>query len=142
MVATDISYSDKKEEQFIFAEIIKMVPSFRDLLSACAGHRRALLNLMRMVIARTCSHIIVPDSVTRQLQNSANRARSDDIAKTNACIVDYLQPLAPEFLTYDKDEFPLPAKNHPEERGWAHPEYGALLYPRVLFDSFNPTDYM
>jgi len=95
-----------------------------------------------MVSTRTCSDIIVPDSVARQLQDSANRARSDDVAKTNACIVDYLQPLAPDFLTYDEDEFPFPDRNHPEERGWAHPETGALLVPQVLIDSFNPTDYM
>ena len=119
-----------------------MVPSFSDLLSACAGHRRVLLNLVRMVIASTCLHIIVPDSFTRELQNSANRARSDDIAKTNACIVDYLQPLAPEFLTYDRVKFPLPDKNHPEDRGWAHLEYGALLYPQLLIDSFNIMNYM
>ena len=89
-----------------------MVLSFSDLLSACAGHHRVLLNLVQIVIASTCLHIIVPDSFTRELQNSANRARSDDIAKTNACIMDYLQPLTPEFLTYDRVEFPLPDKNH------------------------------
>ncbi|KIM48500.1 hypothetical protein M413DRAFT_22983 [Hebeloma cylindrosporum] len=114
---------DKKEELFIFAEIIKMVPNFREILSACAGHHRALLNLIKM------------------LQDSANRARSDDVAKTNTCIVDYLQPLAPEFLNYDKEEVPLPDRTHLEERGWAHLEYGALLYPQILLDSFNPTDY-
>ena len=119
-----------------------MVPSFSDLLSTCAGHRRVLLNLVQMVIASTCLHIIVPDSFTCELQNSANCARSDDIAKTNACIMDYLQPLTPKFLTSDRVEFLLPDKNHPEDRGWAHLEYGALLYPQLLIDSFNITDYM
>jgi len=119
-----------------------MVPSFREVLTACAGHRRALLNLVRMVIAHTCLYIIVPDSVALQLQDLANRARSDDVAKMNTCIVDYLQPLAPEILTYDEDKFPLPDRNHLEERGWVHPEYGSLLYPQVLCDSFNPMDYM
>ena len=119
-----------------------MVLSFSDLLSACAGHHRVLLNLVRMVLASTCLHIIIPDSFTCELQNSANRARSDDIAKMNACIVDYLQPLTPEFLTYDRVKFLLPDKNHLEDQGWAHPEYRALLYPQLLIDSFNITDYM
>ncbi|KIM43032.1 hypothetical protein M413DRAFT_26238 [Hebeloma cylindrosporum] len=80
-------------------------------------------------------------NLIKMLQDSANRARSDDVAKTNTCIVDYLQPLAPEFLNYDKEEFPLPDRTHLEERGWAHPEYRVLLYPQILLDSFNPTDY-
>jgi hypothetical protein len=44
-----IAYSDQLEEEKIFRDIIKLVPSFQDLLTACHGHRRALLNLIRMV---------------------------------------------------------------------------------------------
>lgn len=44
-----IAYSDKLEEERIFEEILKLVPSFKNLLVACLGHRRALLNLIRMV---------------------------------------------------------------------------------------------
>ena len=68
--------------------------------------------------------------------------RNNDVAKTNTSIVEYLVPLAPEYLTYDHEEFPLPMKNRPEERGWCHPEYGVLLYPQVLIDLFCEADYM
>lgn len=47
--STKIAYSDKLEEERIFREILKLVPTFKDLLTACHGHRRALLNLIRMV---------------------------------------------------------------------------------------------
>ena len=47
--ATKIAYSDILEEERIFSEIMKLVPSFSDLLAPCNGHRRALLNLIRMV---------------------------------------------------------------------------------------------
>jgi len=56
--------------------------------------------------------------------------------------MEYLVPLAPEYLTYDHEEFPLPTKNHPKERRWCHPEYSVLLYPQVLIDSFCEADYM
>jgi hypothetical protein len=47
--STKRAYSDKLEEERIFREILKLVPTFKDLLTACHGHRRALLNLIRMV---------------------------------------------------------------------------------------------
>ena len=46
---TDIAYSDTNEEQFVFAEILKLVPTFKEVLAACCDHRRALINLIRMV---------------------------------------------------------------------------------------------
>jgi hypothetical protein len=41
--------SDQKEELKIFDEIMKLVPSFKEVIMACSEHRRALLNLIRMV---------------------------------------------------------------------------------------------
>ena len=49
---TKLTYSDKLEEERIFNEIMKLVPSFQDLLTACHGHRRALLNLIQIVSLR------------------------------------------------------------------------------------------
>jgi hypothetical protein len=46
---TEIAYSDKQEEHFVFAEIIKLVPTFKQVVAACCDHRRALINLIRMV---------------------------------------------------------------------------------------------
>lgn len=46
---TDIPYSDKMEEVRIFNEIMKLMPSFRDVVVACSEHERALLNLIKMV---------------------------------------------------------------------------------------------
>jgi hypothetical protein len=48
-VCTNITYSDKQEEEKIFGDIIKLVPTFKDLINACYGHRRAFLNLLKMV---------------------------------------------------------------------------------------------
>ena len=37
-----MAYSDTNEEQFVFAEILKLVPTFKEVLTACCDHRRAL----------------------------------------------------------------------------------------------------
>ena len=37
--STKIAYSDKQEEQKIFAETMKLVPFFKDLIIACYRHR-------------------------------------------------------------------------------------------------------
>ena len=47
--STEITSSDQKEEMKIFEEIMKLVPSFKQVVMACTDHRRALLNLVRMV---------------------------------------------------------------------------------------------
>ena len=141
-VVTNIAYSDKTEEKFIFAEILKLLPTFKALFTACCGHRQALLNLIRMVsVFCYCIYCIIFDFFPGQLQDTANGARNDDVAKTNASIVDYLIPLSPEHLTYDEEDYPLPTKTHREERGWSHPEYAVLLYPQILIDSFCEVDY-
>jgi hypothetical protein len=46
---TEILTSDKIEELQIFSDIMKLVPSFKDVVMACSGHQRALVNLIRMV---------------------------------------------------------------------------------------------
>jgi len=50
--ATNIAYSDKIEEQLVFAKIMELVPTFNKVLAACGDHREALLNLLRMVSLR------------------------------------------------------------------------------------------
>ena len=35
---TELAYSDTKEELFVFAEILKLVPTFKEVLSACCDH--------------------------------------------------------------------------------------------------------
>lgn len=47
--STEMVSSDKIEELKIFSDIMKLVPSFKDVVMACSGHRRALVNLIRMV---------------------------------------------------------------------------------------------
>lgn len=139
---TKITYSDKLEEERIFSEIMKLVPSFRDLLTACNGHRRAFLNLIRMVsILLELLYIISILIALCQLQHAANGARNDDIAKTNSAIVDYIKPTSRRYLKYDQNDYPMPARNRGEDRGWSHPEYGFHLCPQVLIDSFSPEDY-
>ena len=86
-------------------------------------------------------YFIIFDFLPGQLQDTANGARNDNVAKTNASIVDYLIPLSPEYLRYDEEDYPLPSKAHREEHGWSHPEYAVLLYPQVLVDSFCEVDY-
>jgi hypothetical protein len=49
VISTEITSSDKKEELRIFYEIMKLVPSFKHVVMACSEHRRALLNLIKMV---------------------------------------------------------------------------------------------
>lgn len=49
VISTEITSSDKKEELRIFDEIMKLVPSFKHVVMACSEHRRALLNLIKMV---------------------------------------------------------------------------------------------
>lgn len=56
-VSINIAYSDKQEEKKIFSEIIKLVPSFHELIKACSGHRRAFLNLLKMVSPHLLSRI-------------------------------------------------------------------------------------
>jgi hypothetical protein len=46
---TEIISSGQKEEQKIFDDIMELVPSFKEVVMACSDHRRALLNLIRMV---------------------------------------------------------------------------------------------
>jgi hypothetical protein len=41
--------SDRIEELKIFSDIMKLVPSFKEIVMACSDHRRALVNLIRMV---------------------------------------------------------------------------------------------
>jgi hypothetical protein len=139
--STNIAYSDKHEEQKIFTEIIKLVPSFKDLINACSGHRRAFLNLLKMV----SPHILFIEMfihILCQLQIAANGARNDDVSKTNAMIHSYVTPAPREMLPwYDAKTYPLPSPNRPEERGWSHPEYAVLLCPQVLLDNFSPEDY-
>jgi hypothetical protein len=48
-ISTEITSSDQKEEMKIFEDIMKLVPSFKQVVIACTDHRRALLNLIRMV---------------------------------------------------------------------------------------------
>ena len=38
-----------EEELRIFEDIMKLVPFFKDIVSACSKHRRALVNLIHMV---------------------------------------------------------------------------------------------
>jgi hypothetical protein len=141
--ATKIAYSDKIEEERIFKEIKKLVPSFSDLIAACHGHRRALLNLIRMVSLRASASYfyILSFLITCQLQNAANGARNDDIAKTNSFIGDYIKPTSRKYLKYDQNQYPMPTRNRGEERGWSHPEYGFHLCPLPFIDSFSPEDY-
>lgn len=121
---------------------MKLVPSFQDLLTACHGHRRALLNLIRMVSSlASCLFIISFLFTSFQLQNTANGARNDDISRTNTFIVDYIKPTPRKYLKYDHNEYPMPTRNRGEDRGWSHPEYGFHLCPQVLIDSFSPEDY-
>lgn len=61
--STKIAYSDNEEEKRIFTDIMKLVPTFKDLLTACCGHRRALLNLIRMVSLRVL--YIIPSLICR-----------------------------------------------------------------------------
>lgn len=140
-VSNNITYSDKQEEQKIFAEIIKLVPTFKDLINACYGHRRAFLNLLKMVSPHILI-IVMFILIIFQLQNAANSARNDDTAKTNAMIHDYIKP-APHYMLpyYDAESYPMPSPNRPEERGWSHPEYAVLLCPNIMLDCFSPQDY-
>jgi predicted metalloenzyme YecM len=80
--------------------------------------------------------------ILSQLQDASNSARNDDVGKTNSTIVDYFIPCSRETLEYDREEFPLPGKNHYEERGWCHPEYAMLLYPQALLDHMMPDESM
>ena len=34
-----LTYSDTNEEQFVFAEILKLVLTFKEVLAACCDHR-------------------------------------------------------------------------------------------------------
>jgi hypothetical protein len=49
-IVAEIIYSDKQEEMKIFEDIMKLVPTFKDVVMACSGHRRAFTNFIRMVI--------------------------------------------------------------------------------------------
>ena len=56
---TESSFSDKKEELKIFDDIIRLVPSFKDVVMACSEHRQALLNLIQMVSFFSLSTILL-----------------------------------------------------------------------------------
>lgn len=72
----------------------------------------------------------------------ANSARNDDVAKTNAMILEYVTPAPEEMLPwYNVENYPLPSLNQPKERGWSHPEYAVFLCPHVMLNSFAPQDY-
>ena len=49
VISTETVSSDKIEELKIFSDIMKLIPSFKDVIMACSDHRRALVNLIRMV---------------------------------------------------------------------------------------------
>ena len=52
VISTETVSSDKIEELKIFADIMKLIPSFKDVIMACSDHQRALVNLIRMVSFR------------------------------------------------------------------------------------------
>jgi uncharacterized protein DUF6698 len=140
-VSNFITYSDKEEEKKIYTEIIKLVPTFKELITACSGHRRAFLNLLKMVSLHIL-FIVIFIPILFQLQNAANNARNDDVAKTNSMIHDYVKPAPRGMLPYyDAENYPMPSPNRPEERGWSHPEYAVLLCPNIMLDCFSPNDY-
>lgn len=89
----------------------------------------------------SCFYIISFIILSCQLQNSANGARNDDISKMNNFIVDYIKPASCRFLKYNTNDYPMPTQNWGEERGWCYPEYGLLLCPQVLINSFSSDDY-
>jgi hypothetical protein len=124
--------SDKIEELKIFSDIMKLVPSFKDVILACSGHRRALVNLIRMVSFHFSKFRNFDSHLCHQIQDASNSARNDDIAKTNASIVEYIIPS--KIFQYSLDDFPWPGKTDYSERGWNHPEYASLLYPQALLD--------
>ena len=41
--------SNRIEKLMFFSDIMKLVPSFKEIVIACSDHRRALVNLIRMV---------------------------------------------------------------------------------------------
>ena len=66
-----MAYSDKVEEKFIFAEILKLLPTFKALFTACCGHWQALFNLIHMVSLFYYSiYFIIFDFLPGQLQDT------------------------------------------------------------------------
>ena len=49
VISTETVSSDKVEELKIFADIMKLVPSFKDVVMACSDHQCVLVNLIQMV---------------------------------------------------------------------------------------------